>query len=190
MEFTYLVFTGIPGESYRRQLRSLLLYLCYVLRALINSLVCWTNILIGCYLCLNDISMDFIFIAPGYILYSETMLFFVVLAESGEDSASPLRAQATSQGPGGRLRRVASAPCHPYRTPQNKGVDAGLQRQGHFVLLGRRADAFTSGGMERAKRRRLRPQPAGEASHACSERGKQRGSLGWGRDHQHFGPKG
>ena len=31
---------NMPGESYRRRLRSLLLYLCYVFRALINSLVC------------------------------------------------------------------------------------------------------------------------------------------------------
>ena len=36
----YLVFTRMPGESYRRRLRSLLLYLCYVFRVLINSLVC------------------------------------------------------------------------------------------------------------------------------------------------------
>ena len=36
VEFMYLV---MPGESYRRQLRSLLLYLCYVFRALINSRV-------------------------------------------------------------------------------------------------------------------------------------------------------
>ena len=37
----YLVFTRMPGESFRRRLRSLLLYLCDVFRALINSLVCW-----------------------------------------------------------------------------------------------------------------------------------------------------
>ena len=37
VEFMYLVFTGVPGESYRRRLGSLLL--CYVFRALINSLV-------------------------------------------------------------------------------------------------------------------------------------------------------
>jgi len=38
----YLVCTRMSGESYRRRLRSLLLYMCYVLfRALINSLVCW-----------------------------------------------------------------------------------------------------------------------------------------------------
>ena len=37
----YLVFTRMPGESYRRRLRSLLLYLCYVFQALISSLVCW-----------------------------------------------------------------------------------------------------------------------------------------------------
>ena len=40
VEFMYLVFTRMPGESYRRRLRSLLLYLCYVFRALINSIVC------------------------------------------------------------------------------------------------------------------------------------------------------
>ena len=39
VEFVYLVFTRMPGESYRRRLGSLLLYLCYVFRALINSLV-------------------------------------------------------------------------------------------------------------------------------------------------------
>jgi len=41
MEFIYLVFTPMPGKSYCRRLRSLLLYLCYVFWALINSLVCW-----------------------------------------------------------------------------------------------------------------------------------------------------
>ena len=42
VEFMYLVFTRMPGESYRRRLRSLLLCLCYVFRALITSLVCWS----------------------------------------------------------------------------------------------------------------------------------------------------
>ena len=37
----YLVFPRMPGESYRRWLRSLLLCLCDVFRSLINSLVCW-----------------------------------------------------------------------------------------------------------------------------------------------------
>ena len=42
MKFIYLVFfTSMPGENYRRRLRSLLLYVCYVHRALITSLVCW-----------------------------------------------------------------------------------------------------------------------------------------------------
>ena len=40
VEVMYLVFTRMPGESYGRRLGSLLLYLCYVYRALINSLVC------------------------------------------------------------------------------------------------------------------------------------------------------
>ena len=40
VEFMYLVFTRMPGESYRRRFRALL-YSCYVFRALINSLLCW-----------------------------------------------------------------------------------------------------------------------------------------------------
>ena len=40
VEFMFLVFTRVPGESYSSRLRSLLLCLRYVLRALINSLVC------------------------------------------------------------------------------------------------------------------------------------------------------
>ena len=36
----HFIFTSILGESYRRQLRSLLVSLCDVFRALINSLVC------------------------------------------------------------------------------------------------------------------------------------------------------
>ena len=38
-EFMYLVFTRMPGESYRRRLRSLLLCFSDVFRALINPLV-------------------------------------------------------------------------------------------------------------------------------------------------------
>ena len=38
--FMYLVFTCMPGDSYRRRLGSLLSYLRYVFRALITSLVC------------------------------------------------------------------------------------------------------------------------------------------------------
>ena len=37
VEFMYLVFTRMPGESYRRRLSSLLLYLCYVFRAPIKT---------------------------------------------------------------------------------------------------------------------------------------------------------
>ena len=40
VEFMYLAFARMPGESYRMRLRSLLLCLCDVFRALINSLVC------------------------------------------------------------------------------------------------------------------------------------------------------
>ena len=40
VEFMYLVFTRMSGESYRRRLRSLLLHLCYVFGELINPFVC------------------------------------------------------------------------------------------------------------------------------------------------------
>ena len=40
VEFMYLVFIRMPGENHRRRLRSLLLCLCWVFRAPINSLVC------------------------------------------------------------------------------------------------------------------------------------------------------
>ena len=40
MDFMYLVFTRMLGESYHRRLRPLLSFVCYVIRALINSLVC------------------------------------------------------------------------------------------------------------------------------------------------------
>ena len=40
VEFMYLVFTRMSGESYRRRLRLLLLRLCEAFRALINSIVC------------------------------------------------------------------------------------------------------------------------------------------------------
>ena len=40
-ESVYLVFTRMPGKSYLRRLRSLLLYLYYVFRELVYSLVCW-----------------------------------------------------------------------------------------------------------------------------------------------------
>ena len=41
VEVLYLVFTRMPGETYRNRFRSLLLCLCDVFRTLINSLVCW-----------------------------------------------------------------------------------------------------------------------------------------------------
>ena len=40
VQFMYLVFIRVPGESYRRRLRSLLLCLCDDFPGLINSLVC------------------------------------------------------------------------------------------------------------------------------------------------------
>ena len=50
VQFMYLIFTRMPGESYRRRLRSLLLCWCYVFRALITPLACKT---------LNSSRMDY-----------------------------------------------------------------------------------------------------------------------------------
>ena len=44
VEFMSFVFTGMPGKSYRRRLRSLLLCLCDVFLAQINSIVCWFSL--------------------------------------------------------------------------------------------------------------------------------------------------
>ena len=41
VEFMHLVFTCMPGDSYCKPFRPLLLCLCDVFRAQINSLVCW-----------------------------------------------------------------------------------------------------------------------------------------------------
>ena len=40
MEFIYLLFARMPGESYRRRFRSLMLRLYDVFRARIDSLLC------------------------------------------------------------------------------------------------------------------------------------------------------
>ena len=40
VEFMFLVFIRMPGESYRERLMSLLLFLCDGFGVLINSLVC------------------------------------------------------------------------------------------------------------------------------------------------------
>ena len=40
VEFMFLAFMRMPGENYHRQLRSLLLYLCYVFQVLINLPLC------------------------------------------------------------------------------------------------------------------------------------------------------
>ena len=44
VEFMSFVFTGMPGKSYRRRLRPLLLCLCDVFLAQINSIVCWLSL--------------------------------------------------------------------------------------------------------------------------------------------------
>ena len=46
--FMYLVFTCMPGESYHRWLRSLLLFLGYVFWVVVNSLVCWSKKSLAC----------------------------------------------------------------------------------------------------------------------------------------------
>ena len=52
VEFMYLVFIHMPGESYYRRLRSLLLCLCEVFQALINSLMCFVFVVVvGCVFC-------------------------------------------------------------------------------------------------------------------------------------------
>ena len=74
----YLVLTRMPRESYRRRLRSLLLYLCDVFRALINSLVCWfCTSALGlvlfqiCYSGINVTSSLLLLVFVGFPTYSQ-----------------------------------------------------------------------------------------------------------------------
>ena len=55
VEFMYLVFPRMPGESYRRRQWSLLLYLCDVFRVLMNSLSCALILVLVCYVMITRI---------------------------------------------------------------------------------------------------------------------------------------
>ena len=76
MEFMYLVSTRMPVKRYLRRLTSLLLYLCYVFRALINSLVCWFYtsalglVLFQIFLCGSYISLKFKSVKLGHFIQS------------------------------------------------------------------------------------------------------------------------
>ena len=82
VEFMYLVFTRMPGESYRRRLRSLLLYLCYVFRALINSLVCWFVLVTKCQEISYQQSNVFSSEQDDLIQYNTTLLYWSVKGNS------------------------------------------------------------------------------------------------------------
>ena len=70
MEFMYFAFTRMPGESYCRILRSLLLCLCDVFRAQINSHVCWLYTTRVSYLAVYPEGSPFW--AIDYITYTES----------------------------------------------------------------------------------------------------------------------
>ena len=95
VKFMYLVFIRMPGESYCRRLRSLLLSLCYVFRALINSLVwwfIWTRV--QCSVCfqvdgIRNLSESFAYVSFGIVLFvwevlpiSVVVVFFRVKRQS------------------------------------------------------------------------------------------------------------
>ena len=63
VEFMYLLFTRMPGESCRRRFRSLSLYSCDVIRVLITSLVCWFRIAIAKFVCFG------FFVCFGLVLF-------------------------------------------------------------------------------------------------------------------------
>ena len=65
----FLVFTHMPGESYCRWLRSLLLYLCDVYQELINSFVCW--------FCLNNTNRLIRLIFKFCSLYLPQMVWLI-----------------------------------------------------------------------------------------------------------------
>ena len=88
-EFMYLLFTRMPGESYRRRLRFLSLYLGNVFRALINSLVC----------CGGDFTVMLWSVSfnPSAFLFSLTVSLSVCLSLSCQVTAESIKQrEATS----------------------------------------------------------------------------------------------
>ena len=85
MELMYLALTRMPGVSYRRRLISLL-YLCYVFRALINSLVCrFYMSALG--LVVSDLCSNSITFQQAVIMF--VIPFFVFKAAELYTTASP-----------------------------------------------------------------------------------------------------
>ena len=60
VELMCLAFTRMPGESYRRRLGSLLLYLCDVFRVLINSLACWNQLETTALVCFKSLLLNIV----------------------------------------------------------------------------------------------------------------------------------
>ena len=79
VEFMYLVFTSLTGESYHRWLRSLLLCLCGDFRMLINSVMCWWWV--GCFKLHN---IEWI---PSYVHHN----YALWLCTASSKSAFPLK---------------------------------------------------------------------------------------------------
>ena len=105
------VNTRMPGKSYRRRLRSLLLYLCYVFPALINSFVCWfctsarglvlfqiAKIIFACVL--TDLGVE----AEVAVLRCQKVLFF------SNGILTPSLPQAV-KFPGWKIHRCACKQC-------------------------------------------------------------------------------
>ena len=80
VEFMYLVFTRIPCKSCRGRLRSLLLCLCGVFRALINFLVCWfyQTICLSIYKCFEVTSISAIsLLQREFVIYLIACLIII-----------------------------------------------------------------------------------------------------------------
>ena len=79
---------SMPGESCCRQLRSLLLYLCYVFWALINSFVCWLacdiNIWPPSFCCFLQIPNHFIWLMFFYAFFHSMLNVLAELLMFGD----------------------------------------------------------------------------------------------------------
>ena len=78
VEFMYLVFTCMLGESYWRQLKSLLLCLCEIVLALISSLVCWS-----CTSALGLMLFQIYFCYKRPVFWLQMRLIFMLLCCAG-----------------------------------------------------------------------------------------------------------
>ena len=81
VEFTYRIFTCMPGESYSRWLRSLLLCLCDAFQLLINSFVCCFHKVVATILPFFLSALSFSSLFLGFFFHQHGWNLYIILPQ-------------------------------------------------------------------------------------------------------------